>query len=129
MRHQDEGRAVALQRPHLLEAPLLEGGVAHREHLVDQEHVGFEERGDREPETHLHARRIELHLPVDRVLQLGEAHDVFEASRDLASAQAEQRAEHEDVLAPGELRMDPAAHLDQCTDAADDVDRCRRTGT
>ena len=48
--------------------------------------VGLEERGDREPEPHLHAARVELHLPVDRVLELGERDDLVEALGDLLAA-------------------------------------------
>ena len=60
--------------------------VADREHLVDEQDVGLEVGGDGEAEAHLHAARVELHLAVDGVLELGELDDLVEASRDLACA-------------------------------------------
>ena len=61
-----------------LEALLLEVGVAHGQHLVDQQDVGLEEGGDGEAEPHLHAHGVELDLPVDGVAQAGELHDLVE---------------------------------------------------
>ena len=80
VRHEHEGGALCSTSRILSEALLLEPGVADGEHFVDEQDVGLEERGDGEPEAHLHARRIELDLSVDRVLELGELDDVVEAS-------------------------------------------------
>src|SRR4029453_13407268 len=62
---------------------------------------GGEEGAHPKAEPHLHAARVELHLPVDRMLDLGEADDVVEATRHLTTLQAEQRAIEVDVLAAG----------------------------
>ena len=45
-----------LQPLELLEALLLERGVADGEHLVDQQHVGVDLDRDGEAEPHAHAR-------------------------------------------------------------------------
>ena len=83
----------------------------------------LEERGDREAEPHLHAARIELHLPVDRVLELRERDDVVEPAGDLARLQPDQRAVQEDVLPTGEVRVDAGPHLDQRAHPPGDIRR------
>ena len=64
-----------------VEALALERLVADREHLVDEEDVGVDVDGDREPEPHVHARRVVLHLLVDELLELGEVDDLVEDAR------------------------------------------------
>ena len=118
-----EGRPLQHHRPHPVDAPLLERGVAHGEHLVDEQHVGLEERGHAEAEPHLHPARIELHLPVDGVVELGEARRSRRTvRRHVLAGQTEQRAVEVDVLAPGELRVDARPHLDERADPAADLD-------
>ena len=51
------------------DAPLLEVGVADREDLVEQQDVGIEVGGNREPQPHVHARRVVLERHVDEVLE------------------------------------------------------------
>ena len=53
-------------------ALLLEGGVADREDLVDQEDLGVGLDHHREGEPDQHPRRVVLQLHVDEFLQLGE---------------------------------------------------------
>ena len=107
---------------HLVEALLLERRVAHREHFVDDEDARLEERRDRESDAHLHAARIELHLPLDRVLDLRELDDLVELLGHLLAGEPEERRVDEHVLAPGEIGMNPRHHLEQRTDAAVGLD-------
>ena len=65
----------------LVEALLLEGGVADGEHLVDEQDLGVHLDHHREGEAHEHARRVVLELQVDEVAQLGEVDDRVEAPR------------------------------------------------
>ncbi len=98
------------------QAFLLEVGVTDREHLVDQEDVRLEKRGDGEAEPHLHAHRIELDLPVDGIGELGELDDLVEALPDGRPGHSEHGAVEEDVLPTGQLRLDPAGHAEQRAD-------------
>ena len=59
------------------------------------------------------------------VADVGEARDVVEARVDLVAAEAEDRGVEIDVLAPGELRVEAGAELEQRGDAAVDLDRAR----
>ena len=63
-------------------------GVADGQHLVDQQHVGLHVDGHREPEPDVHARRVELDLVVDEVLELGEGDDVVVALLDVGMGEA-----------------------------------------
>ena len=72
VRDEDDRLAGLLQALEPVEALLLEGGVADREHLVDQQDVGVDLNGDREREAHGHARRVVLELEIEELLQLGE---------------------------------------------------------
>ena len=83
------------------------------EHLVDEEDVGVDVHGDREPEPHVHARRVVPHLHVDELLELGERHDLVEDARRVLLRQTEDRRVHEDVLAAGELGVEAGAELEQ----------------
>ena len=63
--------ALALESEELLEALLLEGGIADREHLVDQQDLGFNlDRGGK-GQAHEHSRGVVLELEVDELLEFG----------------------------------------------------------
>ena len=100
------------------EALLLEIGVAHRQHLVDQQDVGFQERGDGEAQPHLHAEGEELDLAVDGVFEPGELDDLIESFAGELAAHAEHGAVEEDVLPSGQVGMDAAGHAEERTQAA-----------
>jgi hypothetical protein len=53
--HEQHGAAATAHFVHFAQAFLLEFRVAHRQHFVDDEDVGFEVRGDGEREPHIHA--------------------------------------------------------------------------
>ena len=55
VRHEDDGLAAGLERLQGRHALPLEVGVADREDLVEQEHVGVHGRRDCEPKPHRHA--------------------------------------------------------------------------
>ena len=70
----DEDDRLA-RRFHLAEgvgALLLEGGVADREHLVDQQDVGVDLEHQREGEPDQHPRGVVLQLQVGEFLEFGE---------------------------------------------------------
>ena len=71
-------RPVPLELLHPPEALLLELGVADREHLVDEQDLGLEVRGDRERQAHVHAARVALHGRVEELLEPGELDDLVE---------------------------------------------------
>ena len=71
-------RPGAAEVLHPAEALLLELGVADGEHLVDEQDLRLEVRGDREREPHVHPARVALHGRVDELLDLGELDDLVE---------------------------------------------------
>ena len=105
-----------LKREDAAEALALERLVADGEDLVEQQDVRVEEGGDREAEPHRHPRRVRPHGPVDRVLELRERDDLVEPLPDVGAAEALDRAVQEDVLAPGEVEVEPGAELEQRAD-------------
>ena len=128
MGDEQDRAAPVLERRDDAEALALEVLVADREDLVEQEHVGLEERGDREPEPHRHAARVGADGPVDRVLDLGERDDLVEALADLGSAKALDRAVQEDVLAAREVGVKARSELEQRADPAARPGRARSVG-
>ena len=118
----DEQHRLALvpQAVELVEALLLERGVADREHLVDQQHVGVDLDRDREGEPDLHARRVVLQLEVDELVQLGELEHGLEPLARRGWAQAEHDAVDEHVVARREIRVEADAELDEGREAAVD---------
>src|SRR5260370_26479695 len=83
----------------LAEAPLLELGVAHGEHLVDEKDLRLEVGRDRETEPGLHAARVPLDRRVEETLDTGERDDLVESARALRPRPAENDAAHVDILA------------------------------
>jgi hypothetical protein len=103
---------------HLAEALALEGEVAHRQHLVDEEDLRLEMRGYREGEAHGHSARVPLDRRVEELLDLGESDDLVEAPVDLPSGEPEQNSVQVDVLPAGELAVEARPDLEQRADAA-----------
>ena len=115
---EEDRAALLLERGNHAEALPLEALVTDREHLVEQEQVRLEERGDREPEPHRHPGRVRAHRPVDRVLDLRERDDLVEPLADPRPCQALQHAVELDVLAPREVGVESGAELEQRADPA-----------
>ena len=78
--------AALLVLEDLAEALALELLVSDREHLVEQEHVDVEVRGDGEAEPHVHARRVRAHGDVDEPLELRERDDLLQVLVDRRAA-------------------------------------------
>ena len=119
---EDDRLARGLERLELLEALLLERGVADREHLVDEQDVGVDLDRNREAEPHAHARRVVLELEVEELLELGEGDDLVEALARLLAREPEHDRVDEHVLARGQLGVEADAELDERRQAAVDVD-------
>src|SRR5439155_6233198 len=111
---------------HATEAALLELRVADGEHLVDEEDLRLEVRGHGEREPHGHPARVALDRRVEEPLDAGEFDDLRKPALDLSALHPEDRAVEEDVLAPGELRVEPGSDLEQAAHAAAD-DRATRS--
>ena len=119
--------AAVLELGDLAEALALELLVADGEHLVEQQHVGLDVRGDREAEAHVHARRVGAHRQVDELLELGERDDLVHHLAHPRARQAVDRAVQVDVLAPAEVRVEAGAELEQRRDAAAGLDAAGRS--
>ena len=115
---EDDRAAALLELEDLPEALALELLVADGEHLVEQQHVDVEVRGDREAEPHVHARRVRPHGHVDEPLELREGDDLVHVPPDRLALQAEDGAVEVDVLAARELGVEAGAELEQRADAA-----------
>ena len=101
---------------HLVEgvgALLLEGGVADRQHLVDQQHVGVGLHHHREGEPHQHPRGVVLQLQVGEFLQLGELDDRVLAAAHLARGQPHHHPVEDDVFARREVDVEADSELDE----------------
>ncbi|MNP08554.1 hypothetical protein D3C76_1006280 [compost metagenome] len=117
-----QGGAGAAETADPLEALVLEVGIADRQRLVDDQHIGAARGGDAERQAHLHAARVGTHRLVDGFADLGELLDVRHHRLDLFQLQPQQLAGHEDVLPPGELRVEAHAQFEQSRDLAFDPD-------
>ena len=121
--HEDDRLARGLELLELLEALVLERGVADREHLVDEQDVGVDLDRDREAEPHAHARRVVLELEVEELLELGEGDDLVEALARLLAREPEHDRVDEHVLARRQLGVEADAELDERRQPAVDLDR------
>ena len=104
----------------------MELGVADGEHLVDDQDVRLEVRGDGEGQPHVHAARVALHRRVEERRSIsGEVDDLVELARDLARFMPRMAPFKIDVLAAGQLGMKAGADLEQAADAAADLGLAR----
>ena len=126
MRDEDDGHAALAQRVEALIALLPEEDVAHRERLVDQQHVGVEARRDGEGQADEHPARVRLDGLVDELPDVREGDDLVEAALDLAARHPQDGAVEEDVLAPRAVRVEAAAQLEERGDAAPEPHLARR---
>ena len=126
VRDEDDRAAALLELEDLAEALPLERLVADGEHLVEQQDVGLDVRGDREAEAHVHPRRVRAHRQVDEVLEPGEGDDLVELLADRRAAEAVDRAVEVDVLAAGQVGMEARAELEQRADPPADGDAAGR---
>src|SRR5207253_4398000 len=92
----------------------------------EQEHVGPDMDGDREPEPHLHPGRVRAHGKVDEAIELREVHDLLEPFVDHAALEAVDRPAQVDVLTTGEVRVEAGAELEQRADGAANLDSSGR---
>ena len=84
VRHDDDGKPAARELADAAEGALLKAHVADGEHLVDDQDIGLEMRGDGEAEARVHAARVALDRRVDELGDAGELDDLVEAARDVA---------------------------------------------
>ena len=114
--------AVVGDLVHLAEALALKGKVADREHLVDDENIRPQMRGDGEGEPHVHPAGVAFHRRIEELLGLGEGHDAVEFPVDLAPVHPQQRAVEINILAPGQLGVKAGADFEQRAHPAEQID-------
>ena len=102
----------------LAQALLLEPDVADGQHLVDDQDLGLEVGGHREGQPHVHPAGIVLDRGIEEPLDLGEGDDLVELAVDLRLLHPQDRPVQVDVLAAGQLEVEPGPHLQQRADAA-----------
>ena len=79
VRDEQDRAALRLHPVELVEALVLEGGVADRQHLVHEHDVRVDLDRDGKRQPHLHPGRVVLQLEVHELLELGELDDRVEA--------------------------------------------------
>ena len=126
VRHEEDRFPAPLEFRELVEALVGEPFVADGEDLVDEEDIGIDVYRHGKAETHIHPRRICLHRRVDELFELGKLDDLFEAGGDLALGETEHDAVDEDVLASGDLGVEPRTQLDERRDSTVHHHRPRR---
>src|SRR6266511_2552441 len=108
-----DGASLLLELFHLVQTLTLERDVTDGEDLIHEENGGIHVHGHGESQTDVHPRRIELHLVVYEVLELGEGHDVVEHAVGLLAGQPQERSIQVHVLPTGQLNMEPLLHVDR----------------
>jgi hypothetical protein len=118
VRHKHKRLATPLKIANTIEATQLKLNVTHREHLVDQQHIGIDLGGDRESQAHVHPARIIAHGHVDKIVQSGKIDDGVKSASNILARNAQQRGVEIDVFPPGQIAMKPCAQLKQGANAA-----------
>ena len=113
MGHQHDRLALGAQPVEDVEALLLEGRVADREHLVDQHHIGVGMHHHRERQADLHPRRVVLELLVDEPLELAERDDLVKPRPGLLWIQPHHDRVDLDVVAGRQVGVEADPELDE----------------
>ena len=100
----------------MVEALALELLVADREHLVDDEHIGFHMHRNGKSEAHVHAARVVLYRTIDKRREARKIDNPIEDHIGLFAAQPQNRSIEIDVLSAREFRMKPRAQFEQSRD-------------
>ena len=108
---EEDGRAGVVEAAQALLALLGEGGVAHRQDLVEDEDLRQPGGGDREAEPGEHARGVVADRRADEVAEAAEVDDLGHLLLDLAARAAEQQGVQVDVLEAGQLVVEAGAEL------------------
>ena len=82
--HQQHGAALGHQRLETAEALGLKLHVAHRQRLVDDQHLRLDAGCHRKRQAHIHARGIEFDRALDKLADRGERGDLGQPGFDLA---------------------------------------------
>ena len=114
----DEGAARGDQLFDAVPGLELEGVVADRPDLVEEDHLGIEMDGHRQSQAQLHARGIMADGQIHEAVHLGEGDDVVIFLADLGARHAEDGAAQIDVLMPGKIFVKTGADFEQHADAA-----------
>src|SRR6266404_4340187 len=107
---------------HLVHALPLKRGVTYCQYLINDQYLRLQMRRDRERQPHIHAARIALDRHLQKLLDLGECHNLIEAAVDFFFAHPEDAAVEVDVFAAGEFGVEAGADLQKAADAAVDFD-------
>src|SRR4051794_37456513 len=81
--HEDDRPAFVPELPDAIEALALEGLIAHRQDLVDDQHIGIDVDGHGETQAGDHPGRVRTNLRIDELLDLGEGDDLVEPAGEL----------------------------------------------
>jgi len=107
---------------HFTQAFLLEPHISHRKYFVHNKYLGLEVRGYGECEPNVHAAGIALDRGVEEPLYFSEGDDLIELLSDLVLAHAEDDTIQKDILASGELWVEPGADFEKAGHSPADGD-------
>ena len=96
-----------------VEALLRKGGVAHRQHLVDEKNVRVDLDRYGEREADVHSRRVVLELELLELAQFGEVDHLVIARLRLAWRETHHDPVQDDVVACGQVLVETHAELDE----------------
>src|SRR3990172_385065 len=111
MTDEQDGAPAPSHVPDLVETLALKGHVADGQDLIDEQDFRIEVGRDREAQAHEHAARVVLYRCIEKLLRLGEGHNIVELAIDLGPLHPQDRAIEINVLAPGQFWMKAGPHF------------------
>src|SRR5437773_2744814 len=108
---EDDSTAFVHDTLHFTQALLLEAGVTHSQHLVDEKNLSLQMRHNSEGQTHIHAAGIVLDRRIHKLFGLGKGDNLIKLLTDFLPSHAENSAIHIDVVTAAQFRVKSAADL------------------
>src|SRR5438309_10899458 len=101
---------------HLVQAFLLEAGVADRQHFVNQQNLRLEMRRNGKGQSHIHATAVSLNRSVNKFLDLSKRYDLVKLSFNLSFLHSQNRAVEKNVFPARQFWLKARAYLQQRAD-------------
>ena len=113
VRYEQDGAPAGMHVAHGPEAFLLKPGIANREHLIDQHHVGLQMGGYGKAQPQAHARGVSFHGCIEEPVHAGKVDDRIQPGIDLPLLHAQDGPVEINVFPAGEFLVKTGAHFEQ----------------
>ena len=113
-----QGGSLFLHLMDTVKALALEGLVTHSQNLINKEDIRAGVHCDSESQTQEHTRGVELHLGVDKLLNLRKGDNIVKSSFDLLFTHAQNCAVEKNIFTARQVRVEARTDFNEACHAS-----------